>query len=547
MPILDDLIPLEFYNITSNVICDIIKSFQSKSSLDADGLSTKLLKEIKNEICVPLAHIFKLSVQQGVFPSKLRTSRTVPIFKSGDPFSTDNYRPISLLSQLSKILEKIVSIQLVNHLDRNKILYEHQYGFQKNKSTEHNLVHALNFISKAFNENKFCIGVFFDLKKAFDVCSYDVLIMKLSKIGISGPELEWFKSYLQNRKQFVDINGNFSTEKDIMTVILQGSILGPILFLIYINDLFLVSSSLTLMFADDTFSLKADSDINKLIADINIDINRMALWFKANKLVMNKSKTKYIIFRSKGKDVGPFMSQIKYDENEPNLPYDNEKVTFLERIHDNHEKPECRAYKLLGIFLDEHLSLDFHVNYLLSKLNKSMYCIKMAKNNLNYKGLRSLYFALIHSHLSYCPTVLSCLSNKNKSKLFKIQKKAIRIMTCSSYNAHTAPLFLAHKILPFDKIIKHGNLSFMHTINYKYAPKSFNNIWPKNDEVRGNIQLRNDCLFSIPAPRTEFFKRFPLYKLPTEWNNCGNLMFYDNRFTFRRNLREQLFLEIEAD
>ncbi len=125
--------------------------------------------------------------------------------------------------------------------------------------------------------------------------------MKLEKIGIRGVALEWFKSYLSERTQYVDINNSTSSEKDISTCILQGSILGPILFLIYINDLFLVSSALTLMFADDTFGLKSDNDLNRLIHSMNADINKMAIWFKANKLAVNKNKTKYIIFRAKGK------------------------------------------------------------------------------------------------------------------------------------------------------------------------------------------------------------------------------------------------------
>ncbi len=175
MPNYENLHELEFNDINPTLICDIIKSFQSKGSLDCDGLSTKLLKAIANEISLPIAHIFNLSVTQGIFPQKLKKSRTVPIFKAGDPTLCDNYRPISLLSSLSKILEKIVSVQLVNHLDRNQILYEHQYGFQRNKSTEHNLIQAFNFIGNAINSNEYCLGVFFDLKKAFDVCSKDIL------------------------------------------------------------------------------------------------------------------------------------------------------------------------------------------------------------------------------------------------------------------------------------------------------------------------------------------------------------------------------------
>ena len=144
-------------------------------------------------------------------------------------------------------------------------------------------------------------------------------------------------------------------------------------------------------------------------------------------------------------------------------------MTVLERCHDNHTQTDCRAYKLLGVYLDKHLTLDFHVNHIVKKLTCSMYCIKTAKNNLNYAGLRSLYFALIHSHLCYCPTILSCTSISNQNKLAKFQKKAIRIMTNSRYNAHTQPLFNSHKILPFDKILKSGRLTFMHSVYYDYG------------------------------------------------------------------------------
>jgi hypothetical protein len=159
-------------------IIDIVKSFDSKSSVDIDGLSLKFLKSIIHEISVPLAHIFKLSLENGVFPDKLKYSRVVPIFKTGDARLCDNYRPISLVSSLSKILEKIVAVRLTNHLQLNDLLYKHQYGFQRNMCTEHNRVQVINFITNAINNGKYCIGVFLDLKKAFDVCSHEILIKK---------------------------------------------------------------------------------------------------------------------------------------------------------------------------------------------------------------------------------------------------------------------------------------------------------------------------------------------------------------------------------
>jgi hypothetical protein len=164
---------------TQAEIVEIIRSFMSKSSSDLDGISTKLLKFVAIEISFPLCHIFNLSLSTGEFPSKLKQSRIVPIFKAGNSESCDNYRPISLLSSLSKILEKIVQIKLVNHLESNNLLYKHQYGFLRGKCTEYNLLHVTNKITEALNDGKYCIGIFLDLKKAFDVCSHKILLKKL--------------------------------------------------------------------------------------------------------------------------------------------------------------------------------------------------------------------------------------------------------------------------------------------------------------------------------------------------------------------------------
>jgi len=184
-----------------------------------------------------------------------------------------------------------------------------------------------------------------------------------------------------------------------------------------------------------------------------------------------KTKTKYIIFRTRGKQINDNVPDIIFNENEAGSPFNPDFVTTLERYHKDHANADCRAYKLLGVYLGKHLTFDNHVNHLCKKLSRSLHCIRLAKNNLNPSGLRSLYFALIHSHLSYCPIILNCLSNMNR--LEKVKKKAIRVITKSPYNAHTPPLFFINKILPLDKIIKQSKLLFMHSIFNEYAPISF--------------------------------------------------------------------------
>ena len=171
-------------NTTPEHIQKVIKKLQPKMSYDANGVSSKMIKFIGEEISIPLAHIFNISLREGVFPEKLKLCRVIPIFKSGNPLECDNFRPISLLSSISKVLEKIVAEKLIAHLLDNDLIYVHQYGFLPNRSTEHNLLQIINYISNALNEGDFCIGVFLDLKKAFDVCSHEILLKKLLKMGI---------------------------------------------------------------------------------------------------------------------------------------------------------------------------------------------------------------------------------------------------------------------------------------------------------------------------------------------------------------------------
>jgi hypothetical protein len=362
--------------------------------------------------------------------------------------------------------------------------------------------------------------------------------MKLNKMGIKGVALDWFKSYLAERQQIVDINGTLSKTKKIKISILQGSILGPILFLCFINDLYRVTNFLTLMFADDTFCLKSNTDLKTLIQNVNREINLMAIWFRANKLAVNISKTKYIIFRMKGKKIDDDLPPVLYNGNEQNVPNDDTLITPLERYFDQHPSKDGRAYKLLGLYLDEHLSFNFHTDFLAGKLTKSLYCIKQAKHIIPLQGMRALYFALVHSHLTYCSSIMSLLTVKNINKIKKIQKKALRIMDNCAYNAHTNPILIKHQILPYNLLIKQAQLNFMHSIFHNYAPASFNNVWQTNAERNPNLNLRNANDYYVQQPRTETFKKSTLYNLPTVWNELSPFIkLQPNKITFKWALK----------
>ena len=525
-------------------VMDIIKSFESKASPDIDGISLKLIKLVAYEISRPLSHIFNLSLKNGVFPENLKSSRTVPIFKCGDPKLCDNYRPISLVCTISKILEKMVHTNLINHLEINDLLYKHQYGFLKGKSTEQNLLHVVNFISNALNSGNFCIGIFLDLKKAFDVCSHSILLKKLKKLGVEGVALDWFTSYLSNRKQRVDINGHLSSEKSINISVLQGSILGPTLFLCYINDLFTVTNLATFLFADDTSCLAEHNNLPELINFVNVELQKISNWFRSNKMAVNISKTKFIIFRTKGKKIDISDTPVLFNNNDLNGHQDPNNIFKLERVFLDNINPEHQTYKLLGVHFDEYLNFDKHSSYICAKLARSLYCIKRVSNKLSKKSLLSLYYALIHPHLLYCINILSCTSKSNLLRIQKMQKKAIRIITKSKANEHTGPLFKSSKILPFEQLCLQAKLLFMHSIHYNYAPPSFSNTFPTNQVRNIEHNLRNQHEFILPGCRIELFKKFPLYTFPLAWNNLGDIGFQPNRTTFHFALKDYLLESI---
>jgi Reverse transcriptase (RNA-dependent DNA polymerase) len=536
---------LNFDVITPGQIIETIKSFESKTSCDIDGISIKILKFVATEISIPLSHIFNLSLSSGTFPEKLKKSRIVPIFKAGDPKLCDNYRPISLLSSLSKILEKIVQIRLVNHLELNNLLYEHQYGFLKGKSTEQTLLHVTDYISKALNKGDYCIALLLDLKKAFDVCSHEILMKKMKNFGIDGITLQWFKSYLRNRTQVVDIDGKISDPCFINISVLQGSILGPILFLMYINDLPLSTELKSFLFADDTTGLTSGPSLPQLIDKFNSEIQKLAMWFRTNKMCVNTSKTKFIIFHTRGKKVDLAGKTVIFNNNEIGKPVDSNLITPLERICNENQSEGGRSYKLLGLYFDEHLTFNCHVQHLCKKLSKSMFFLMRAKNFVCKKSLKLLYFALVHSNLLYCIGTLSAMSQTNAKKIFILQKKAIRIVANVKYNAHTGPLFVNLRILPYPQLQKQFILSFMHGIEYEYGPRTFRENWPKNGQRNLSYELRNGEDLTIPRCNKESLKKAPFFNFPRCWNALNiNVKLQNNPVTFKFTLLNHLFEEL---
>lgn len=372
---------------------------------------------------------------------------------------------------------------------------------------------------------------------------HDILLKKLEKLGLSELALQWFKSYLSNRTQKVEINGKLSDSSNLDALsVLKGTILGPILFLCFINDLPRATDLLTILFADDTTGLDSDTNLQTLITRVSMEINKMANWFQSNKMALNISKTKYIIFHVPNKKIDNNI-ELNFNSNLPNTEQNPDLITPIERIHNNHANPSSRSFKLIGIYLDEHLNFNENTKALTNKLSRSIFFLNRVKNTLSAKALKSLYTSFFHSHLLYCANIYSCTSQSNLNKIFLQQKKAIRIITKSGYNDHTAQLFEQFNILPLEKIITQEKLSFMHSIYYNYAPTSFTDTWITQIQRNPDTNLRNATDYCVPFPRIDIFKRLPIYSLPALWNNYDTIRYYENRTTFTIALQELLLNE----
>ena len=281
-------------------VTKIIGALSSSKSSGPNSIPIKILKLLNDKISMPLSMLINQSFTTGTFPSVLKISKVIPVFKNkGSPLDVSNYRPVSLLSNIEKIYEKIMYSRVMEFLDHSNQIYSRQFGFRKGHSTSHILTNILERIREHLDSGGFACGVFVDLQKAFDTVDHEILISKLDHYGIRGSTKAWFKSYLSNRSQYVSISGTKSHLKSIKHGVPQGSVLGPLLFLVYINDLHhSIRTSETYHFADDTHLLNLSQTVWSLCGRVNSDLRILVSWLNANKISLNASKTEFIIFRS---------------------------------------------------------------------------------------------------------------------------------------------------------------------------------------------------------------------------------------------------------
>ena len=487
-----------FANVTHQSVLKCLSSLKTKKSAGNDNISTALLKDIIPFILNPIVHLFNLSLKTGYIPDSYKQAKVIPIYKSQEKNDFTNYRPISLLSTFSKLLEKIVAKQMFRFLNKHKILYEHQYGFRSGHDTTQPLLQLLDRIYEGLNaeDQRYSLGIFLDLKKAFDTVHHETLIYKLNHYGFTNVTNLWFRNYLSNRTQYVTVGKETSNIETISCGVPQGSVLGPILFLLYINDLPNATNLYTTLFADDTAFLISSTDLKELEIKANAELSKAYEWFIANKLTLNVTKTKYIVFRT---------PKMKFDQSLLNIKINN---VSLDRIGHN-----CKDtfFKFVGVRLDEYLNWDQHTKYILSKISSANFVINQAKKLLPMNIRMLIYNSLVKSYLEYGILAWGNAKSKEIDKISVIQKKIIRNIYNSKYNAHTDPIYFCLKLLKFEDILQYNSIILMYKYVNSLLPDSFS-------EIFGQINQRSLCL-KTKKISYKCLETFPKAFLPKFWNS----------------------------
>ena len=475
-----------------------IKLLNNNKAVGPSSIPVKILKHCKDHISIPLRDLINMSFSTGTFPSILKTANVIPVYKKGDNSICTNYRPISLLSNISKIIERLMHNRISFFLLHNSLLYNYQFGFRLNHSTNHALIEITEKIRKACDTGNFACGVYLDLQKAFDTVDHSILLKKLEYYGVKNTPLRWFQSFLVNRFQYTTVNGAKSITAKISHGVPQGSVLGPLLFDIFINDLHnAVKFSQVIHFADDTNLLISDNSLKRINSHINHDLKLLNEWLKANKLSLNLAKTELVIFKSKLKTITKHL----------NFRISGQKIT------------PSKTVKYLGITLQDNLGWDIHINQLTMKLNRAIGLLSVIRHHVNKKLLRTIYHAIFNSHLNYgCQIWGQNISTVHK--LEKLQAKALRIINFKTKEYPANILFQKEKILKLSDYIKFQNVKFVRDCLCKNTPKIFHNFFQESAEIHEypTRAAYKRCL-KIPTIKTTHYGRNSvIFQSSLQWN-----------------------------
>ena len=483
-----------FSPVTIQELKKVLSEIKPNKAPGFDGISVKILLKLPDNALTILTEAINFSFCSGIFPKCLKLAKIVPIFKGGDHDSPSNYRPVALLPILSKVIEKLAKRRIVDYLDRNNILRQEQFGFQTSKGTSDAVLAFLEKLYLTLNDGDVAAAVFCDLTKAFDCVSHEIMLRKLNIYGFRGKSQDWFRSYLSERVQSVCFADEISENQGINCGVPQGSVLGPILFLLYVNDIADISTSGKFtIFADDATILWNSKESKDLSEVINTDLKTIKQWCDANKLCLNISKTSVMSFKCN-------ISGICLDTG------------ILSSLTKN---------KFLGIYIDSKLKFEPHINILNSKISSNCFALRVLSKEVGETVARNAYFALVESYLRYGISFWGTCSGYLFQSVFVLQKRALRYVCQVGMRDSCKPLFIKEKILTLPSLFVLETVCLLHK-KYKH--------FLRNESVYNTRLTYN---IGLPLPSTSQIKDSIVYSSRQLFNHlplCIRKIYNNKKF-----------------
>ena len=509
---------LDFDQVTQAEVFRISEQLNVNKSSGITNINAQVIKDSLLALNGQFAHILNTSLNTCNFPDDWKKAKVVPIPKGGDPTNVGNYRPISLLPAPGKVLEKIVHDQIEDFAEDEELLTEHQYGFRKQRSTLQAITQLLGHVNSKMNVGSSTVALFIDFRKAFDCLQYPILLAKIKALNFSQQIVDWLEDYLNNRSQSVAANGGTSTPRCIKQGVPQGSILGPLLYLMYANDIAnIISKSKFTLCADDTVIYSSSKDITKAIANIQSDLNNLENWCKQNSIFINHNKTKYIIF-----------SASKIDHDHLNLTVGDTEVQ------------QVSQFSYLGVILDEHLTFKNHAQHTINRVSAKVYQPKKMRKFLSIRAALLIYKNMILPILEYGDIFLLSAPKKLRSSLQKLQNKALKCALGKDKRYNTNTLHKEAKLLK----VKHRRK--IHLLEHYFRLSRLPNFkdWKKKPKISTRSSKKR--LMAINKPNTTKYQNSIFYKGPKAWNALpSELQHADNLNAFKPKLKNHLTLKWE--
>lgn len=516
--------PFESSETDENEILAIISNLNSSEAKDFYDLSNNFLRMHKKALAKPISTLINRCLKEGIFPRQLKIATVKPLFKAGDKTNVNNYRPIAILPIISKVFEYVLLNRLTDHLKNNNIINDYQFGFVAKSNTETAVLHLLSKVYSNIEGRKFSACVFLDLKKAFDCLDHKIFIEKLKKLRLSESFFNLLVSYFADRLQRVDINGVKSSFSNIQNGTFQGSVLGPMTFIFYINSIFNLNIRGSIqLYADDIVLVYGENSPSELKTAIESDLKIIRDFLSAHSLSLNPTKSQFVLFPGRQRHTIPLGSKYLEDFSVKCNNEELKRVSFI---------------RYLGLIIDEFLEFKDHIIHISKKISSMIYAIRRIRDVINLKVLKQLYFSYVYSHLIFMNPIWSVAKQELINRLFILQKKSLRFIYHKDRLSPSIELF-SEKILPLPVVNDFHLLVLAFKINHGLIKNNVALTYVNDIHNYGTRQRNNFYIYSHESRygQADFYKRGLI-----KYNELdSNVKSVRSLSMFKKRLRTQLF------